>query len=116
MLAVIAFGIAAAEAQVQDARFPSIEITGTSTINIDPPSNPNPDGLYWEAMESALEDAKEKAEFIRPYFGSGELYPWMVIENEPEDYVDHVQLPKNAPTPHQPFLRRYSIKVIFIFQ
>lgn len=40
LLAVVAFGIAAAETQVQDTRFPSIEITGTSTINIDPSSNP----------------------------------------------------------------------------
>lgn len=116
LLAVVVFGIASAEAQMQDTRFPSIEITGTYTINIDPSSNPNPDGLYWEAMESALEDAKEKADFIGSYLGSGELYPWMVVENDPEDFVGDIQLPKNAATPHQPFQRRYSVKVIFIFQ
>lgn len=116
LLAVVVSGIASAEAQVQDIRFPSIEITGTSTINIDPSSNPNPDGLYWEAMESALEDVKEKADFIGPYFGSGELYPWMVVENDPEDFIGDIQLPKNAATPHQPFHRRYSVKVVFIIQ
>ncbi|MCM1491071.1 MAG: hypothetical protein NC095_09635 [Muribaculum sp.] len=90
LLAILAYGIPSIYSQIQVSKISSIEVTGTSTITIDPSVDPDSDSVYWEAIQSALEDAKAKAEFIQPYFGAGELYPWMVLEDDPEDYVDNI--------------------------